>query len=84
MQVMMMMDDSDEDESDQEDGVSSTDSFFYERAFEAVEQLLDEAAVAGEWASSGGYCRDSVMFCDDGPITSKDMLSTKPPTSSTR
>lgn len=80
MQMMMLDSDTDDDDSDPDgdhDGGSSTDSFFYERAFEAVEQLLDEAAAAGEWGA--GCCRDSAIFSDreDGPTG--DCLKSKPP-----
>lgn len=49
---MMMLDSDESDESDQDEEAS--DDFFYERAFEAVEQLLD-----ADWC-----CRDSAIFSD--------------------
>jgi hypothetical protein len=74
MQMMMM--DSDDSESDQDDDDSATgmDGFFYERAFEAVEQLLDGAAA--DW------CRDSAIFSDrdeTGSVTEAIVVKTKPP-----
>lgn len=54
---MMMMDseDSASDQDDEEDS-AGVDPLFYEKAFEAVEQLLDSAA---DWC-----CRDSAVFSD--------------------
>lgn len=68
--------DSDDSESDQEDDEDSAgmDGFFYERAFEAVEQLLDGAA---DWC-----CRDSAIFSDreeTGSVTESTTVKTKPP-----
>lgn len=73
MQMMMLdSDDSDSDQEDEEDSVGM-DGFFYERAFEAVEQLLDGAA---DW------CRDSAVFSDrdeTGSVTEATTVKTKPP-----
>lgn len=74
MQMMMM--DSDDSESDQDDEEDSArmDGFFYERAFEAVEQLLDGAA---DWC-----CRDSAIFSDreeTGSLSEATTVKTKPP-----
>ena len=74
--MQMMMLDSDDSESDQEDDEDSAgmDGFFYERAFEAVEQLLDGAA---DWC-----CRDSAIFSDreeTGSVTESTTVKTKPP-----
>lgn len=75
MQMMMMdSDDSDSDQEDDEDSATGMDGFFYERAFEAVEQLLDGAAA--DW------CRDSAIFSDrdeTGSVTESIVVKTKPP-----
>lgn len=69
--------DSDDSASDQEDGEDSAsiDPLFYEKAFEAVEQLLDSAA---DWC-----CRDSAIFSDRDDAGSVSDASTiiksKPP-----
>lgn len=72
----MMMMDSDDSDSDPDDDEDSTgmDGFFYERAFEAVEQLLDGAA---DWC-----CRDSAIFSDrdeTGSVSEAITVKTKPP-----
>ena len=74
--MQMMMLDSDDSESDKEDDENSAgmDGFFYERAFEAVEQLLDGAA---DWC-----CRDSAIFSDreeTGSVTESTTVTIKPP-----
>lgn len=80
--MLLESDDSDEDDGSGDD-LSSTDSFFYERAFEAVELLLDEAAaVTGNGDYWGTACRDSAIFSDredGGPSSVSDCLKTKPP-----
>jgi hypothetical protein len=75
MQMMMMdSDDSESEQEDDEDSATGMDGFFYERAFEAVEQLLDGAAA--DW------CRDSAIFSDrdeTGSVTEAIVVKTKPP-----
>lgn len=76
MQMMMMdSDDSGSEQEDDEDSATGMDGFFYERAFEAVEQLLDGAAA--DWC-----CRDSAIFSDrdeTGSVTEAAIVKTKPP-----
>ena len=79
--MQMMMLDSDDSESDKEDDEYSAgmDGFFYERAFEAVEQLMDAATV---WC-----CRDSAIFSyrdqrqgqEIGSMTESTTVTIKPP-----
>jgi len=63
---MMMLDSDESDESDQDEEAS--DDFFYERAFEAVEQLLD-----ADWC-----CRDSAIFSDRDETEPEITNQTKP------
>lgn len=80
MQMMMLDSDDSESDQDEDDDSSAMDGFFYERAFEAVEQLLDGAA---DWC-----CRDSAIFSDRDetgsvtdvpPVTATNTVKTKPP-----
>lgn len=76
MQMMMLdSDDSSSEQEDDEDSTTGMDGFFYERAFEAVEQLLDGAAA--DWC-----CRDSAVFSDrdeTGSVCEAAIVKTKPP-----
>ena len=63
---MMMLDSDESDESDQDEEAS--DDFFYERAFEAVEQLLD-----ADWC-----CRDSAIFSDRDDAETEIAVQSKP------